>query len=357
MVEIRDYSLIDETLFEITKSVRPLYYLEPINEEKQKEKFLGGRIKNPQFLYRDLKYHLEEVERKLDSLSIPGDELGRIFQKKRRVLLLENEIIRNRGDEESVREGSAQIHGIPSNQLVDFANKSLRKIPKIEAKKVVSSKAIKEALERALANYGLRDWSVEFANKKLTSVYPAEKKITVCQNRKFTEVDSGRLIVHEIGVHILRAANGYRQPLKIFAIGLPGYLSTEEGLALYFEELTGWVDKEKMKDYAARVIAVDSVYQGLDFRETFGRLKSYDLSDNQAWDLAVRVYRGGGYIKDHIYFDGFLKIKEFAKKDGNFRLLYLGKIGIGHLPLVKKLLRKGLIKPAKYLPDFLDYGD
>ncbi|MCD6590548.1 MAG: DUF1704 domain-containing protein [Candidatus Aenigmarchaeota archaeon] len=353
MADIQALKLLDEALIDSAKKVKPLYYIEPVNEKEEKEEFLAGSIQNPRFSYRDLEYDPREIEQRLESIEIPDDELGTIFERKKRDILLENRIIANRGDEDIVREATIMIYGPPSEQLVEYADKLLRETPNIEAEKRVSSELIRNALQEALFENGLADWHVELSDKRLTTVYAAEKKITVCKERKFAEIDIERLKVHEVGVHALRAANGYEQPLKIFALGLPGYLSTEEGLALYFEEMTNNTSKEMMRDYAARVIAVDSVCQGLNFKQTFDRLKSYDLTNDQAWSLAVRAHRAGGYIKDHVYLDGYGKVKEFAVIDGDFDTLYVGRIGIEHLPLVRRLVKEGTLKKAKYKPHFI----
>ncbi len=353
MTDLQAFNSVDEALMDSAKIVKPLYYIEPVNGEYQKEEFLAGRKQNPCFLYKDLEYDPKKVAQRLESIEIPDDELGEIFERKKRDVLLENTIIANRGDEDKVREATSMIHGVPSEQLVAYADELLREIPNTEADKVEPAEKIKIGLEDALCEYGLKDWVVEFSDKRLTTVYHAEKKITVCRDRKFAKIDTERLKVHEVGVHVLRAENGYEQSLKIFALGLPGYLPTEEGLTSYFEEITGNKNEETMRDYAARVIAVDSVCQGLNFRETFDRLKGYDLTDDQAWNLSVRAHRGGGYIKDHVYLDGYIRVKEFAEKDGDFDTLYVGKIGIGDLQLVRKLLHEGVLREAKYKPRFV----
>jgi len=353
MVNIKALNSLDNVIMKHYKDVKPLYYVEPINAKDQKEKFLAGKTQNPKFLYRKLKYDPQDVIKRVEAIQTPADELDRIFEMKKRELLLENKIIINRGDEDIIREATIALYGFPNEQLLAYANELLEQIPNVEYKKNISSETIRNALQKALSDKGMEDWNVEFSIKNLTTVYPAEKRITVCRKRKFAEIDTKRLSIHEVGVHVLRAANGFEQPLKIFALGLPGYLSTEEGLTSYFEEITGNTSEEMMRDYAARVIAVDSVCQNLNFRQTFDRLKSYCLSNDQAWNLTVRAHRGGGYIKDHVYLDGNRKVKEFATTNGDFNKLYIGKIGIEDLPLVEKLLQKGILKEAKYKPNFL----
>jgi len=173
--------------------------------------------------------------------------------------------------------------------------------------------------------------TIEYSSKRWTTVYPTEKKITICKTRKFTSIDLKRLCAHEVWRHVLRAANGHSQPLKIFAMGLPGYLSTVEGMVSYFEYKTGNMIPEMMRDYVARLIAVDSVVKGLSFRECFDILAGFAFTDDNVWNLCVRVYRGRGYVKDHVYLEGFYKVKEFADAGGDLKMLYVGKVGIEDL--------------------------
>lgn len=343
---------IDRVFLDSSKYVKPLYYSDPVNKKQEKQRFLSGENQNPCFLYKELEYNPDELVERLGSVEIPDSEFSPIFHRKRDEILLENIIILNRGNKDIVREITSKLYGVPSEQLVEHADELLRKIPNTETPKTVSSEIIRDSLKEALQNYGI-NWSVDFSDKRLTTLYPAEKKITVCKDRKFSEIDPERLKVHEIGVHVLRGANGYEQLAKIFGIGLPGYMSTEEGLSTYFEEITGTSDDETMRDYAARVIAVDSVCKNLEFRQTFDLLKGYDLTDNRAWNLTLRAHRAGGYIKDHVYLQGYEQVKEFARNNGDFKTLYVGKIGIKDLPLVEELLKKGVLKEPKYMPDFI----
>jgi len=352
-MDIGVYNSIDEALFEITKDIKPLYYIEPVNREEEKKKFLAGKIKNPRFHYRGLEYDPRETEGKLKALVIPKGRLREIFLRKRKGLLRLNKIIKNRQDSALVRRMTIGAHGKPSRRLVAFAERLLKEIPNVEQEKTVTSAIMKKTFEKALGRYRLTDWSVKLVDKRLTTVYSSVKEITLSEKRKFSESDRISGVIHEVEVHVLRAANGYEQPLKILATGLPGYLPTEEGLGLYFEELIGAMSGQKLRSNAAKVIAVDSVCRGLTFRQAFARLKSRGFGDNQAWELTLRAYRGGGYVKDHVYLSGYLKVKDFAQKDGDFETLYLGKIGINDLPLIRELLRKKVIKKAKYIPRFL----
>lgn len=150
----------------------------------------------------------------------------------------------------------------------------------------------------------------------------------------------------------MRAENGFNQDLKIFGVGLRDYLSTEEGLTSYFEEKTGLSNLEVMRSYAGRVLAVDCLCSGKSFRETFDFLRTY-FDDENAWKLCVRVFRGGGFTKDYVYLKGYFEVKDFIESGENVRDLYVGKIGLKDLEFVEKLVEEGVLKKAKFLPEFL----
>lgn len=353
MSQIEQYNAIDDLILNVSRKVKPLYYIEPINLNDEKEAFFNGLTKNPKFIYKELEYNPDDVEKELRELIVPEGSFKQIYNDKIKHISLENELIKNRGDEEITKNNSIQIHGIPSDELILQADKILRETNLESQRKTMSAKELQRALNNALNEHELFDWTCELDDKKLTTIYAADKKITVCKDRYFSENDIERLKVHEIGVHVLRSANGYTQPLKVFATGLPGYLSTEEGLTTYFEEITNTTDYETLKNYAARVIAIESVVENMTFKDTFDMLKSYDLDNEVAWNLGVRAHRGGGYIKDHVYLEGLLKIRTYAQKNPDFETLFAGKIGLEDIAFTKNLINEGVLKKPKYLPKFL----
>src|SRR3989338_8075100 len=87
---------LDEEMMVASSGVKALYYIEPINEKDQKQQFLSGRKQNPHFFYKDLEYDPQKVAQRLEAIEIPNHELGVIFEKRRKDILLENRIILHR---------------------------------------------------------------------------------------------------------------------------------------------------------------------------------------------------------------------------------------------------------------------
>ena len=151
--------------------------------------------------------------------------------------------------------------------------------------------------------------------------------------------------MHEIGTHIKRAENAKEQKLKLFKIGFPYYLATEEGLAAYNEEIAGVHNNNILRQYAGRVIAVDLALKNA-FNVVYTTLQQY-FTDFEAFTITLRVKRGlkntqqpGSYTKDHVYLKGLYAVKDFVRKGGNIKDLYIGKIGIEHVPLIKHMQRE-----------------
>jgi hypothetical protein len=209
-------------------------------------------------------------------------------------------------------------------------------------------------VQARLRQYNLSDWRVDVkANLSSTNTDPANRVVNLRADLTYTMEEMKRLVVHEIDTHVLRAANGYSQPYRIFAVGaVPSYMMTEEGLAVVNEERMGYIDHARTRVFAARVIAAVSATQH-SFSTVYGELREHGFSHNEAFVITRRVKRGladttapGGYIKDHAYLWGRVLVEEFVLSGGDLSRLYVGKIALEHVPFVEDL---GLL-PPRYLP-------
>ena len=288
---------VDEELLQFRTEVEE--FLESKNLNSKKEVFLKSRIE-PQLddFIQDNSFAKKRLKQ-LEEILIPGDEIGEMLQKIRDFLIIQYEIISQRGTKEVV-ELSKQLNEAPSRELIEKAKQILEKNETIEKEFTIKPVELKAYLENVFNEYGLNEWKIGLSEKDITLDDAPNKRILISKNRVFPKGDDKRLAVHEIGVHTLRCVNGLNQPLKNLGLGIPGYLATEEGLAALSEELSGCSDYELLRNYAGRVIAVNSIIENFSFTQTFELLQSYGFNDYTAWTLSVRAHRGGGYIKDHV---------------------------------------------------------
>jgi len=344
---------VDEVMFGIFRYINLIRHVNPVNVEEEKEAFFSCEKHNPTFRYKPPRGNLQDLKNTLLALDIPSHELGMVYQRLRDQFLKQCIIIENIGvDDNIVRDLTSQIYGWPSEHLVAYAKEILKSVKINPVKYKVPSEVLAGSLQKMFDEIGLYDWSIMFSEKWFTSTKNI-KRISICENRLFSDLDVHRLPVHEVGVHAVRYANAYLQPLHIFVFGFPDFLSTEEGLATLFEEATGNMNPMYFRNYAGRVIAVDCLHRNLDFRGCFMVMKDYGFSDDDAWNLCVRVYRGGGFVKDHVYLEGYVKVKKFYEGGGDLKKLLLGKVGIEDIGVLDYMLAKKLINPSRYLPPFI----
>ena len=344
---------VDDVFWGLFKYLNLIKHVTPINVEEEKKVFFSRGGGNPVFKYKSVRTNISKIRQMLEELDIPLTNLGKVYERVRSDFFCRCEIIENIGVNDSVvREVSSRMHGWPNDGCLDYAKRILKEIPNIEIELDVSAGEVCDSLRRKLHDVGLDGWVVKYSKKRLTRTKHT-RKILVCEERMFSKLDVSRLPVHEVEVHAMRYENGYFQPLKIFGYGFPDFLRTEEGLATYFEELTGNSSGQIFRNYAGRVMAIDCLKRGLNFRECFFELKKYNFSDDEAWNLAVRVYRGGGFVKDHVYLEGYLMVKRFVLEGGDLKKLFVGKVGLDDLYLVEDLLSSGVINEAKFLPGVL----
>lgn len=329
--------------------------LNPINRKEEFEKFKEDKTYDPQLQYNDFDaaYHEEELK----NLSIPKHHLlTPLFEEIRHHLLIEAKALQRIGTKKfDVRPIFQPITG---KVLQEARNILLEpEVHKVKEEKTISAEELAKIMKQELQKYDCRGWTIRLSENAASrmSVSAGNKKITIAKKEKFSTQDVTKLIRHEIGTHVLRSENGEAQDLKVCAIGLPQYLATEEGLAVFNEQQSTTKNIHKLK-YLARQALLTYYASNLGFAETFNLIRDQYSSDWLCFKSVIRAKRGlgdtsrpGGYLKDHLYLQGKLMIDEYVKKGRDISLLYAGKIGIEHVHLVEE----GLFKPAKVLPDFL----
>jgi len=363
-----DISAIDRNLSDISGKIDFYSFLTPINQEEERKRFFSSleenKPYNPVFCYkseRDFSAErewLEDTRKLLD----PEDPLHQIFVKNADFISAHLDMLES--DDKGFSELAIKSFGSPDKDSVDLAKKILdegRASGYIFPEEAVTPEEMASILEKKLESAGI-EWDVVISGKIIPKITVSGKNRTIYVNSgiNYTEAEVERLKIHEIEVHVYRGANGSNQPYNIFAEGLAGYNETEEGLAIYMEEKAGCLelDTRQMKLYAGRALAVDHSLR-TSFYETFKVLCGY-FSHDLAYRLTERVKRGlkdtsikGAFTKDFHYISGFRKVREYLDDNGDISILYVGKVGLDDLQIVKKLMREGVLKPPGFIPDFI----
>ena len=77
------------------------------------------------------------------------------------------------------------------------------------------------------------------------------------------------------------------------------------------------------------------------------------MAHRTAFMVTMRVYRGGGLTKDACYLRGLCKVLAYLAKGGELAPLFVGKIGIEHVPIVRELMWRGVLKEPPLVPRYM----
>ncbi|MBN9231505.1 MAG: hypothetical protein BGO90_12370 [Legionella sp. 40-6] len=186
--------------------------------------------------------------------------------------------------------------------------------------------------------------------------------IKLSQQAMFSERDLRYLEVHEGWVHVGTTLNGSMQPNCFFlSKGTPSCSVIQEGLAVITEVVTFSSNPARMLKITNRVIALDMVIQGADFLDIYNYFLDCNLSEEDSYNQAVRIFRGstptgGPFTKDLSYAKGFVLIYNYIRfaisqrRIESIPLLFTGKLVLDDLPLLNELKDRAILTDPVYLP-------
>lgn len=352
---------IDRELASISESFRFLVDVTPVNVEEARKQFLSSPDQEPAFEYRDIEDFPAVIGARLaavDIASVTDATLGRVFEAKRNELALQLRMLSTRGSSKFL-DLSLELYGSVTPDLESHAQEILAEFPKGRRARgrCLDARAIARKAAAEIEQYrgGYADLSVAIEIRDDTSgIMVANGALLIATTACVVSSRVDGLLAHEVGTHILTYVNGSLQHLKLMASGLAGYEETQEGLALIAEAAVGGLTAGRLRQIAARVIAVSRLLQGRSFAQTHRELtESFGYSPGGAFTIVMRVWRSGGLTKDAIYLRGLHDLVEYLSAGYELDCLWQGKMSLVDLPLTKQLTERGVLEPPALLPKFL----
>lgn len=351
---------IDANLDRLVKDIELLSYLNPINIEAEKRRFFTSKYtEEPIFKYRKIKFSPYKLQRKFFNQRlehIKDDEIRTLY----RDIVYEYsgliECIETIGKGKQFYYNSLKVFGTPKERDVENARFILH-FGDDDSDADFENKYNADDAEAYFRDFGKR-YEFDFNIKQSTSIAAAAMVLNVSdtlvlkRNHKFSDNQVKVLANHEIGVHLVTTHNGKSQPLKIFSNGFVNNTETQEGLAVLSEYMSGNLTMRRMKELAHRVIAADSLIKGYSFADTFDLLfNQYKVDRDTAWQITLRVHRGGGFTKDFLYLTGLKKVYDYYQNGEDLEIALSGKVTLENIEIIKKMRTLGLALPSKYITD------
>lgn len=352
----------DSRMAEINEKMDFILRVTPVNTNSEWENFKKNKFsKTPHFIYRLISLDPELEKRKLFNIPIEDIEhptLAFLLRDKRMELEKQLIMLEERGTKTFLY-NSQSIYGPINEETKNEALSLLEdKIPneQLENEMINSvdfARAATVELDKFRQYFPRLDLQVKIKDN-VTGLIVSGPELSIGKDLRISITRLNALIQHEVGTHILTYCNGHAQPLKLMYAGFAGYEQLQEGMAVLAEYFVNGLNLNRLKLLAARVVAVDTLINGADFIETYNLLsKKFGFSLKTAFNITMRVHRGGGLTKDAIYLQGLMQLLQFIKDGGEIALLYEGKFALPHLPLVEELLHLKILKKP-YLPYWLN---
>ena len=341
---------VDRDLADLGESFRFLLDVTPLNAAEAKAEFLHGDRREPAFVYRPLDDRPDVLRTRLASIdvqSVDDPTLAHLLRAKHRELELQIDMLDAR-DTDDFLPLSLELYGGVVSSLVDEAVALLDTCPASgpDSGTPLDARAFARLAETELDGYRAVDPDIGAhveVRDDTTGVMVANGDVLVGATVRVPASRVAALLQHEIGTHVVTQVNGSRQPLRVLAAGLAGYEETQEGLAVLAEYLVGGLTAGRLRELAARVVAVHWMIGGEPFGAVHEALTGAGLSDASAFTTAMRVFRSGGFTKDAIYLRGLHEMVTYLRAGGDLDVLLLGKLPLVEAPLVADLLERGLL--------------
>ncbi|MFV1873020.1 MAG: flavohemoglobin expression-modulating QEGLA motif protein [Oleiphilus sp.] len=355
---------LDDALHALVSNIDILDAVSPLNYRDEKKAFFDGHYsKVPNFVYKKSSIDAFGLKRGLFNLpveKIQDDDLRQIY------LDVIDSYIDKIDQFKSIGTGdflydSLRYYGEPSKKDIRNAHFVLH-LPETasadELEPTLDANDI-EILLGAFADQRGYDYLLKKDDAMIANALVSGTTIKINTSAKVSKTEAMALAHHEVGVHLVTTLNGRAQPLKLLSMGCPLNTMTQEGMAILAEYLAGCLTTKRLKVLALRVLAVDSMLKDKNFRTTFLLLKEqYHVSQEQAFTITARVFRGGGFTKDFLYLQGFHQMLNAYESEANFNYLLAGKTSIDYLPNITKLIERGVLLAPRYIaPAFVEPVD
>lgn len=353
---------IDRELADIALGYRFLLDVTPVNLIDARRRFFDEG-QPPDLSYRPLEDDIAVVADRLAKVAAQAVEdatLAHLVRAKQREMALELEMLRCRGSTDFLAL-SLELYGAVSPTLLAVAEQLLAEIEAPAAppdeRGVLDAATFAQRAEAELDRYrqAFPDLGVRVeVRDDCASVMVTNGDLLVPSTARIPASRVEALLQHEVGTHVITYVNGTHQPLRLLAAGLAGCDETQEGLAVLAEHLVGGLTAGRLRELAARVVAVHQMVEGASFAEAHRTLVEADIRPVSAFSIVVRVFRAGGLTKDAVYLRGLIDLLDHLRGEGALDILWLGKMPLADAPLLEELQARRVLDEPTLRPRYLD---
>jgi uncharacterized protein (TIGR02421 family) len=233
-----------------------------------------------------------------------------------------------------------------------------------EARTLDGAQVVELLRERFADFFGEEAVNVSLDDGIFSDAAAGSDYVKIRGSARFSLYDVNILEAHEGWVHVATSLNGARQHVaRWLAKGPPRTTVVQEGLAALVEVITLRSHPRRARRLNDRVIAIDKAEDGADFLEVFEWHRTEGYDEEECYNAARRVFRGGTvtggapFTKDLAYTKGlvtnyhFIRAAIRACRPELVRALFVGKVAHEDVPVLHTRMSDGVVRPPRFLPE------
>ncbi len=328
---------IDNSLMKIDSRLLLLKFTTPNNLEEEKTKFILSKWEYiPKFKYNEIKFSINELEQKINNIEIPEIPLNWIYRRKKEEILNKLQFLRafKKQDTEWMNIFSEKIFWKMNIENLKYSNNILQYKKEIkQEEEYIWFEEIKDYVKKFNHIYSIK---ILLQKRNITARFSMRWESMIFRdNAKVWKKEMRSIIAHEIEWHYLRKYNWKKLKFSIFSKGTAWYLWTEEWIAIYSQNR--FLTKKDNKYYG-----IFETYYFINFalKHSYKKLikkllEYYDNDYNKVFLYTLRLKRWFEditkwwcFMKDIVYVNWYLKIKNYLNSWRDLKELYLWKIWI-----------------------------
>lgn len=303
----------DQLLGEIYEKLSFLYHLMPTNNAEEKKKWFHDPHYVPQFQYQQPTDFYESTLRELEAIPQFDSDIGILIKKRSLEIVDQINLLKSIGKPSFNAQASKIFRPLTSDELALATNQSqlMASAKNSHEERIYSAQEIASIFTDIFASYGINEWRCRVSKQQFSSIRIRKNhQIGIPVRKILTQARLEQLIAHEILTHILSRHNGEKQKWNIFSYGFPGYIYTQEGLAVYNEIQAAPESHNKVLTRGAKSALLTEDARNMSGSELLEKLLQ-TRKRGAAWRAFVRLKRGmtdtelpGGLGRENIYFVG-----------------------------------------------------
>ena len=359
---------VDNVLANAAESFDFLLQLTPVNGEQAWAQFQRRRFQRaPPLHYRPILVDPVVLKRRLFKAPVERIEdpaLAIVFREKLNELDRQITMLHERNSSRFLRESIQLFGGVEDNlyeQAIDILKRIRPRSREEKAGGFVDADSFAERARDEIAFLRAQRPQVNAeveVRADITGLLVSHGKLLVSSGSNIPKSRVEALIQHEVGTHVLTYHNGCAQKLRLLSAGLAGYDALQEGLAVLAEYLVGGLSRPRLRLLAGRVVAARCLLDGASFVDTFRELsRTHGFANRVAFTITVRTFRSGGLTKDAVYLRGLRKILDYIGGGGELEPLFVGKIAVRHIPIIRELTWRNVLVQPPLIPRYMEQPD